>query len=432
MRSGTVTLALALFALSCGGDRATSMSMGLPMAPTSSIAAAEAAPLGATLGEAPSGPAANGPNGTTRSNAASEFPSSGSEWSTNVVAFPPRDQSFAFRRALDTKYQIDLRRNATQSFVDIEGSVIWIVEYVYYRVHGCPHAEAIARVYRQIDGLGVQPVCSTIDNPFPGREEPFAFRQDLERKYQIDLRRSVSPTFVDIEGDVIWIMEFVRYWVSGCSAAVAQQKVFDQIDGRGVQPTCDPAPVCSMAVSSSSSSFPASGGSGGFNVIAPAGCQWSTSTNASWITITGGQGGTGNGAVAFALSSNSGSERSGDIVVGIAGGPSARHVVSQAGATAPPTPPVAVIDAPSTCNVETPCPFSGTRSTGTITSYEWEFGDDQSDTGPAPSHVYARTFVSTPNSQRTATVRLTVRGPGGSSSATTSVTVRRGNTLTTR
>ena len=45
-------------------------------------------------------------------------------------------------------------------------------------------------------------------------------------------------------------------------------------------------------------------------------------------------------------------------------------------------------------------------STGTITSYLWDFGDDSTSTEPAPNHKYAQPGVYT--------ITLTVTGPGGS------------------
>ena len=55
--------------------------------------------------------------------------------------------------------------------------------------------------------------------------------------------------------------------------------------------------------------------------------------------------------------------------------------------------------------------FSNT-STGTITSYAWDFGDGGSSTAAAPSHSYA--------AAGTYTVSLTVTGPGGSNTQTRS------------
>ena len=53
--------------------------------------------------------------------------------------------------------------------------------------------------------------------------------------------------------------------------------------------------------------------------------------------------------------------------------------------------------------------FSNT-STGTITSYAWDFGDGGTSTAAAPSHSYA--------AAGTYTVSLTVTGPGGSNTQT--------------
>ncbi|GAB4315625.1 MAG: hypothetical protein Kow0019_15860 [Methanobacteriaceae archaeon] len=50
------------------------------------------------------------------------------------------------------------------------------------------------------------------------------------------------------------------------------------------------------------------------------------------------------------------------------------------------------------------------HSTGTITSYEWDFGDGVKSTAANPSHTYTKTGVYT--------VKLTVRGPGGTNTQT--------------
>ena len=59
---------------------------------------------------------------------------------------------------------------------------------------------------------------------FPPRNEPFAFREELERKYRDGLRRSPSSTYVDLEGDIVWTQEYLRYRVNECDHATAVQK----------------------------------------------------------------------------------------------------------------------------------------------------------------------------------------------------------------
>ncbi len=157
---------------------------------------------------------------------------------TTAISFPPRNEPYDFRVQLETKYRDGLRRNAVSSFVDIEGSIVWTQEYLRYRLNGCSHGEAVDKVLMQIDGRGVQPVCGQETPSFPPRNQPFDFRLQLEAKYRDGLRRPATSTYVDTEGDIVWTQEYLRYRVDGCSHPEAVQKVFLQIDGRGVQPPC--------------------------------------------------------------------------------------------------------------------------------------------------------------------------------------------------
>jgi hypothetical protein len=158
------------------------------------------------------------------------------------VAFPGRDESFAFRQSLEAKYRDGLRRAATSSYVDVEGDLVWTQEYLRYRVNACAHVDAIARVMTQIDGAPAPPVCGPSPAgtvAFPPRNESFDFRQELERKYRDGLRRTPSATYVDVEGAVVWTQEYLRYRVNACGHVAATQKVLDQIDGRGIAPVCN-------------------------------------------------------------------------------------------------------------------------------------------------------------------------------------------------
>ena len=155
------------------------------------------------------------------------------------VTFPPRNEPLLFRTALEAQYRDVLRRTAVPTSVDPEGTVVWTQEYLRYRVNLCPHAEAVFRVFRQIDGFGVLPTCGTTSTVvFPPRNEPFDFMLQLEAKYRDGLRRPSVLSFVDIEGNIVWTQEYLWYRVTGCNHADAQLRVFDQIAGRGVQPAC--------------------------------------------------------------------------------------------------------------------------------------------------------------------------------------------------
>ncbi|HUK12488.1 MAG TPA: protease pro-enzyme activation domain-containing protein [Thermoanaerobaculaceae bacterium] len=75
------------------------------------------------------------------------------------------------------------------------------------------------------------------------------------------------------------------------------------------------APSCTYSLGSSSQSFSSSGGSGSFTVIASSSsCAWTAaSNNTSFLNVTSGSSGTGNGTVGFSVAANPGSARTGTI-----------------------------------------------------------------------------------------------------------------------
>jgi hypothetical protein len=166
-----------------------------------------------------------------------------SGFAVKLVAFPPRNEPFAFRQQLETVYQTQLHRTTTSTFVDIEGTVVWTQEYLRYRLSGCSHLQAVQNVLSQIDGAAGPPECGG-NVPFPPRNEPFDFRSNsLESKYRDGLHRTPVLTFVDIEGDIVWTTEYLRYRVSGCDHTTATQLVLAQINGAAPSAGCAPPPT---------------------------------------------------------------------------------------------------------------------------------------------------------------------------------------------
>jgi uncharacterized protein (TIGR03437 family) len=74
--------------------------------------------------------------------------------------------------------------------------------------------------------------------------------------------------------------------------------------------------VCNYSLDSSGASFPSTGGSGSFNVITTAGCQWTVTGAPAWVNITSGSAGSGNGGVSYTLAANTGSTLSASLSVG--------------------------------------------------------------------------------------------------------------------
>ena len=160
---------------------------------------------------------------------------------TSNVSFPPRNETNDFNTQLENLYRDRLGANRTSASVDLEGANVWLTEYARYRVGLCTHFDAMTRVFAQINTGVVSAVCAITPAgavPFPPRSEGLDFMNQLDEVYRDRLRRSPSPVYVNNEGRVVWILEYLRYRLNSCGHADATMRVFQQILGQGIQPTC--------------------------------------------------------------------------------------------------------------------------------------------------------------------------------------------------
>ena len=67
-----------------------------------------------------------------------------------AIPFPPRNEGLLFMNQLDATYRDSLRRSLGSSFVNNEGAVVWVLEYLRYRLNGCNHGDATTKVLQQI------------------------------------------------------------------------------------------------------------------------------------------------------------------------------------------------------------------------------------------------------------------------------------------
>jgi hypothetical protein len=61
---------------------------------------------------------------------------------------------------------------------------------------------------------------------------------------------------------------------------------------------------CTYSIDPQSQSYESGGGSGNVNVVADSGCGWTAVSNATWLTITSGSSGSGNGTVFYSVAAN--------------------------------------------------------------------------------------------------------------------------------
>ena len=73
---------------------------------------------------------------------------------------------------------------------------------------------------------------------------------------------------------------------------------------------------CSFTIAPTSAVFGAASGTGSVTVTAASGCPWtSVSSNPSWLTVTAGASGAGNGTVSYSLAANVGASRNGTLTI---------------------------------------------------------------------------------------------------------------------
>ena len=104
----------------------------------------------------------------------------------------------------------------------------------------CRTDQATARIALQIAGGGVAAgLRRRARRPaFPPRNETLAFRQELERLYRDELGRHADANRSRPRRRRRVDQEYIRYRLSGCDNTQATDRVLQQIDGLGIQPTC--------------------------------------------------------------------------------------------------------------------------------------------------------------------------------------------------
>ena len=95
---------------------------------------------------------------------------------------------------------------------------------------------------------------------------------------------------------------------------VANRRGTIVVNGQRAELTQAPAP-CAVSLAPAAQTVGAAGGTGSIAITAAANCNWNATSDAAWLTIVGGNAGTGNGTIRFQAAANSGSSRVGVVRV---------------------------------------------------------------------------------------------------------------------
>ena len=231
-----------------------------------------------------------------------------------------------------------------------------------------------------------------------------------------------SPTNVTGEGTVRFNVT-ANTGPSRSGAISVAEQTFTVTQGNG----------CTYALSAAGQNVPAVGGTGTVNVTSATGCAWSSTSNASWLSITTPPNGTGNGSVGFSAAAHTGPPRTGTLT--IAG---RTFTVSQSeGCTFSISPEQTTVDAAggsSTVSVTAPdgCAWTASSSTAWIRVSGGATGSGngsvqlsiEAQTGPARSGtatIAGRTFTVNQSDACTFAIspdQVTVDAAGGGANVT--------------
>ena len=103
----------------------------------------------------------------------------------------------------------------------------------------------------------------------------------------------------------------VRYNVAANPAGTSRQGTMT-VAGKTFTVDQDGVP-CASTINPTTQTIAKSGGSGTVSVTMPAGCSWTAVSQDSWITVTAGGSGSGNGTVTYSVAANPGASRKGTI-----------------------------------------------------------------------------------------------------------------------
>jgi hypothetical protein len=109
-----------------------------------------------------------------------------------------------------------------------------------------------------------------------------------------DVGNTTTETVADLQAGTTYYFAATAYNAKGTESTHSNEAAYTVPTG------------CTYSISPASKTFAQPGGTGTIGVTTQSGCSWTASSGASWLKITSGSTGTGNGTVSYSVSSNTG------------------------------------------------------------------------------------------------------------------------------
>jgi hypothetical protein len=151
------------------------------------------------------------------------------EFDVMFTVLPSLEELLAFHIVLEAEYRDGLRRAERTVGAPPAERVTMMMRYLWYRRGGCSAEDAAEKVFEHGDRL-----LRMCGDPFHGRmrasaDEAFAFRQRLEAAYRRRPASEMRTTYVDPEGEAVWLFDYVAERLSGRDATAARELVLARI-----------------------------------------------------------------------------------------------------------------------------------------------------------------------------------------------------------
>jgi len=111
-------------------------------------------------------------------------------------------------------------------------------------------------------------------------------------QFSIDVGNKTTCTLSNLEDGRTYYFAATAYDTSGYESEYSSEVVYNAL------------PECTYSISPSSQSFSPSGGAGTVSVTAQSGCNWTATSNASWLIITSNSSRAGNGTINYSVLAN--------------------------------------------------------------------------------------------------------------------------------
>ena len=143
---------------------------------------------------------------------------------------PAQEEFVQFYSELNAFYRDSLGRPSRETGIDTGARLEGFVRYLAFRVEGCGHAEAGRRALSYVAGKRERELCAPAarDRDFPPLDQTYEFNVKLDQA----LRERSEPghtSFVDLEGEAVWLQAYARERATGVTAREARAAVLARV-----------------------------------------------------------------------------------------------------------------------------------------------------------------------------------------------------------